>query len=98
MKIRRFKLNTLSAETLQMKEMNVIIGGADSCGCACAYEGMGGSSFSDNTNANYKYVSHPTHVTSLNTVPRGICLFVGQKRHKRLGVHRPQSSRVKINI
>lgn len=55
MKIKRFKLNTLSAETLQLKEMNVIIGGADSCGCACAYEGMGGSSFSDNTNANYKY-------------------------------------------
>ena len=41
MKIRRFKLNALSAETLQQKEMNVIIGGADSCGCACAYEGMG---------------------------------------------------------
>lgn len=55
MKIRRFKLNVLSAETLQQKEMSVLIGGADSCGCACAYEGMGGPSFSDNTNANYKY-------------------------------------------
>lgn len=55
MKIKRFKLNVLSAETLQQKEMDAIIGGYESCGCACAYEGYGGSSFSDNKSANYNY-------------------------------------------
>lgn len=54
MKIKRFKLNALSAEGLRQKEMNAIVGG-NSCDCSCAYEGNGGSSTSDNMNANYKY-------------------------------------------
>lgn len=52
MKIKRFKLNALSAEGLRQKEMNAIVGG-NSCGCSCAYEGQGGSSTSANMYANY---------------------------------------------
>ena len=52
MKIKRFKLNALSAEGLRQKEMNAIVGG-NSCGCSCAYEGKGGSSTSANMYANY---------------------------------------------
>lgn len=37
MKLKRFRLNALSAETLRQKEMNAIVGG-NSCGCGCAYE------------------------------------------------------------
>lgn len=52
MKIKRFKLNTLSAEGLRQKEMNAIVGG-DTCGCGCLYEGQkGGSTTADNMNAN----------------------------------------------
>lgn len=59
MKIKRFKLNALSQEGLQEKEMNAIIGG-NSCGCACSFEGQGGSSTNDNASANYQsgYVSN----------------------------------------
>lgn len=53
MKLKRFRLNALSAETLRQKEMNAIVGG-NSCGCGCAYEDRGGSSFANNMNANYK--------------------------------------------
>ena len=52
MKIKRFKLNVLSQEELQEKEMNAIIGG-NSCGCACSFAGQGGSSTNDNASANY---------------------------------------------
>ncbi|WP_082231322.1 TIGR04149 family rSAM-modified RiPP [Segatella buccae] len=54
MKIKRFKLNALSAEGLRQKEMNAIIGG-NSCGCSCAYANSGGSSTSANMSANYGY-------------------------------------------
>lgn len=54
MKIKRIKLNALSAEKLLQKEMNAIIGG-DTCGCGCLYEGKpGGSTFSENASANGK--------------------------------------------
>jgi len=52
MKIKRFKLNALSVDGLRKKEMNAIVGG-NTCGCSCAYAGNGGSSASDNKNANY---------------------------------------------
>lgn len=54
MKFKRFKLNALSAEGLKQKEMNAIVGG-NTCGCSCAYANYGGSSTSDNKNANYSY-------------------------------------------
>lgn len=54
MKIKRFKLSALSAAGLRQKEMGAIIGG-NTCGCACAYEGQGGSSTSSNMSANYSY-------------------------------------------
>lgn len=54
MKIKRFKLNALSADVLRQKEMSSIMGG-NSCGCACAYNEQGGSSTSDNMQANYNY-------------------------------------------
>ena len=54
MKIKRFKLNALSAEGLRQKEMNAIIGG-DTCGCGCLFEGQpGGSATSTNKNANFQ--------------------------------------------
>lgn len=53
MKIKRFKLNALSAEGLRQKEMNAIIGGK-SCSCSCYWAGKGGSSIDDNNMANYK--------------------------------------------
>lgn len=52
MKIKRFKLNVLSAEKLRQKEMNAIVGGR-ACGCSCYYANSGGSSSTDNMNANY---------------------------------------------
>lgn len=54
MKIKRFKLNALSAEGLRQKEMNAIIGG-NSCSCSCYWAGKGGSSINDNNMANHKY-------------------------------------------
>lgn len=53
MKIKRFKLNALSAEGLRLKEMNAIVGG-NCCGCSCAYANRGGSSTEDNREANFK--------------------------------------------
>lgn len=52
MRIKRFKLNALSAESLRQKEMNAIIGGK-SCGCSCYWANQGGSSVNDNNMANY---------------------------------------------
>lgn len=54
MKIKRFKLNALSKESLRQKEMSAIVGG-NSCGCSCAYANQGGSSTSSNNEANYSY-------------------------------------------
>ncbi len=53
MKIKRFKLNDLSANELRQKEMNAIIGGTDKCSCGCGFYHQGGSSMSDNMQANY---------------------------------------------
>lgn len=53
MKIKRFKLNAISAETLQQKEMSTIMGGEFICGCGCLFEGQpGGSTTAANMNAN----------------------------------------------
>lgn len=60
MKIKRFKLNALSAEGLRQKEMNAIVGG-NSCGCSCAYEGQGGSTTSANMYANYDLNTQSTY-------------------------------------
>lgn len=54
MKIKRLKLNALSAEGLRQKEMNAIIGG-DTCGCGCLFAGQPeGSSTKDNQSANFQ--------------------------------------------
>jgi len=52
MKIKRFKLNALSAEGLRQKEMDAIVGGR-ACGCSCYYANSGGSSSYTNSGANY---------------------------------------------
>ena len=62
MKIKRFKLNALSAEGLRLKEMNAIIGGR-ACGCSCYYANNGGSSSTDNMNANYAVGDNGTDST-----------------------------------
>ena len=54
MKIKRFKLNALSAEGLRQKEMNALLGGK-ACSCSCYYANSGGSQREDNMNANYAY-------------------------------------------
>lgn len=53
MKIKKIKLNALSSEAIQQKEMNAIVGGKK-CGCSCAYETHGGSTTSANMSANYR--------------------------------------------
>lgn len=60
MKIKRFKLNALSAEGLRQKEMNAIIGG-NSCSCSCYWADKGGSSIDDNNMANHKYNYESVH-------------------------------------
>ena len=52
MKIKRFKLNALSAEGLQQKEMSAILGG-NACGCSCYWANYDGASTYENLNANY---------------------------------------------
>ncbi|MGM9674847.1 MAG: TIGR04149 family rSAM-modified RiPP [Bacteroidaceae bacterium] len=53
MKIKRLKLNALSAEGLRQKEMDAIIGGEFVCGCGCLFEGTpGGATTADNGEAN----------------------------------------------
>lgn len=54
MKIKRFKLNALSAERLRQKEMCTLVGGVTICSCSCYYANSGGSSSNDNSGANYK--------------------------------------------
>lgn len=60
MKIKRFKLNALSAEGLRQKEMNAIVG-AKSCSCSCYWADRGGSSINDNNMANYKHGYESKH-------------------------------------
>ncbi|MCH4895908.1 rSAM-modified peptide [Marinilabiliaceae bacterium JC040] len=51
MKMKKIKLNNLSARKMSEKQMNVINGG-NSCGCSCYYHNRGGSSESSNYSAN----------------------------------------------
>lgn len=53
MRIKRFKLNALSASELRQKEMNAIIGGTRVCSCSCYWQNLGGASSGDNRSANY---------------------------------------------
>ena len=55
--IKRFRLNSLSADELKQKEMDAIRGGySDSdCGCGCIYQDSNGSNIYDNGNANKDY-------------------------------------------
>lgn len=57
MKVKRFKLNALSSESLHQKEMSAIIGGKD-CSCSCYYADQGGASVDANNMANYNYGYH----------------------------------------
>lgn len=47
----RLKLNQLNAEELKQRQMNALRGGYN-CGCGCNYAAQGGSSSSENYNAN----------------------------------------------
>jgi len=53
MKLKRLKLNVISAESLRQKEMNAIVGGK-SCTCSCYWETKNGSSSGTNMHANYR--------------------------------------------
>ena len=60
MKLKRFKLNALSAEELRQKEMDALIGG-NSCSCSCYWRKKGGSSLNANNMANYQSNYSSTH-------------------------------------
>lgn len=49
--MRKIRLDTLEKNQLDARAMNAVKGG-NICGCACAYEGKGGSDTEDNSNAN----------------------------------------------
>jgi natural product precursor len=50
--MKKVKLNALSMQYLKKKEMNALTGGG-ACSCSCAYANSGGSSTTDNSQANY---------------------------------------------
>ena len=48
----KIRLDTLEKNQLDTRAMNAVKGGK-TCGCACAYENTGGSSSSQNEDANF---------------------------------------------
>ena len=51
----KLKMNVIENQILGRHEQRTIVGGSaaeSSCGCACKYEGNGGSSTADNSSAN----------------------------------------------
>lgn len=50
--LKKIKLNDLNDAELRDREMNALYGGRG-CGCGCNYADSGGSSISDNGNANH---------------------------------------------
>jgi natural product precursor len=50
--MKTLKLNKMSGQLLSKKQQSLIVGGSMVCGCACAYEGRGGSSADANGVAN----------------------------------------------
>ena len=57
--MKKIKLNKLEENDLSKREMNQIKGGVRVCSCGCAYAGEpGGSSTSDNGNANVQIGDH----------------------------------------
>ncbi len=53
MNMKTMKLSSIEDNLLDAKEARAITGGNRICGCACYYRDVGGSSISDNTEANY---------------------------------------------
>ncbi|ATR96311.1 MULTISPECIES: TIGR04149 family rSAM-modified RiPP [Bacteroidales] len=53
MKLQKIKLNKLAENSLANREMKKIKGG-NCCTCGCMYANSGGSSSTDNRNANHK--------------------------------------------
>ncbi len=49
----KIRLDTLEKNQLDARAMNAVKGGK-TCGCACAYENTGGSSSSQNEDANFE--------------------------------------------
>ena len=68
MKIKRFKLTSMTSAVIKSKEMSSLVGGAGTdCSCACYYQNQGGSSTGDNKMANYAYGYHSPHHNSCVT-------------------------------
>lgn len=59
MKLEEIKLNNLAKNSLANREMRDLKGGK-SCQCSCCYAGSGGSSTTDNGNANATNGYHST--------------------------------------
>lgn len=56
MKIKRFKLTSMTSAAIKAKEMSSLFGGSGTeCSCSCYYQDQGGSSTNDNKMANYAY-------------------------------------------
>ena len=52
-KLSKLRLTQLSKAELEARQMNALKGG-QLCSCSCYYANSGGSSSTDNSNANYK--------------------------------------------
>lgn len=50
--INKIKLNKLSSEKMNNRDLNTLRGGGGDCICGCKYSQNGGSSNADNGNAN----------------------------------------------
>ena len=50
--LNKIKLNKLSSEKMTNRDLGMIKGGGGDCSCGCRYANDGGSSTSDNGNAN----------------------------------------------
>ena len=51
--MKKLKLNSLSTQSLERRELDAVKGGT-SCGCSCYHANNNGSSIANNRNANYK--------------------------------------------
>ena len=68
MKIKRFKLTSMTSVVIKSKEMSTLIGGTGTeCSCACYYQNQGGASTEDNKMAHFAYGYHSTDRNSCVT-------------------------------
>lgn len=70
--MKTLKLNHMEKSRLSEKEMQLLTGGVGSCGCGCVYAEQGGSSKTDNSNANYDGNLHSPGMIEHNIFVPGV--------------------------